>query len=274
VPYLQGIPESLRAIKALVDFYRGDAAVLNAAPIHIDEGRRDKARLYLAKSDGQMTEDVAKSLLRLYGFPVVRERMVRSAAAGAHAANEIGYPVAAKILSAEIPHKAAVGGVRLDLASATEVRDAVDSLSRDVRQRLPKVRIDGFVIQSMVRKGVEIILGMKRDAQFGNTVLIGLGGVFVEALRQFAMRLAPISYEDACAMINEVPALADVLQKVAPGYDPKPVLAPLLVKLSNLAQELGDRIDEIDMNPIILDPGKNEATVVDALIVHTPQSAR
>ena len=119
----------------------------------------------------------------------------------------------------------------------------------------------------MLKADIELIAGLKRDPQFGATIVFGLGGIFVEAIRHVSMRLAPITESCARQMIAEVPALSAILGRVANGYDPTPLLAPLLVRLSNLATEIGDEIEEVDLNPIMLDCAANKAVAADALII-------
>jgi acetate---CoA ligase (ADP-forming) len=267
VPYLQGIKESLKAIKALIDFHAQHTTAPAIAPLQLDDARAAKARGYLAKGGMTLTEDVSKNLLGLYGFPVVQERVVSTAAEAVRAAEALGYPVVAKVVSKDILHKAAIGGVRLGLKSPGEVESAVGSIRESIAQRQPNANIDGIVIQRMVCEGVEVILGLKRDHQFGSTIVFGLGGIFVEVIRQFSIRVAPIVEADARAMIEEVPALARLLHESEPGFDPVPLVAPLLLRLSTLAVELGDELEEVDMNPIILVPSAKTATVVDALII-------
>lgn len=267
VPYLQGVRESLKAIGALIEYHLGDAGRQVRRTPSTDSARRAAAEAILEGAGSTLTEDSAKTLLGLYRFPVVLERVVSSPDEAALAAGELGFPVVAKIVSPDIPHKAAIGGVRLNLRTPEEVRGAIEAMRASAAGLAPQARIIGFVVQPMIADGIEVILGVKRDAQFGNTVVFGLGGIFVEAVRQFSVRVAPLSESDANAMIMEVPAFIAILRKFAGDTCMVPLLTPLLLQLSDLAMELGDRIEEIDINPIILDLRARKATVVDALIV-------
>ncbi len=266
VPYLQGLKEGLKAIKALIDYHTATRPVVQAEVRH-DMNRAAAAKRILAQSGKVVTEDVAKSVLQLYGFPVVRERVVRTAAEAVRAAKELGYPVVAKIVSPDILHKAAIGGVQLNLTTPRELRSAISAIASAVARHQPNARIIGTVVQPMIRSGIEVILGVKRDPQFGAVIAFGLGGIFVESIRQFALRIAPLSAADAVAMLDEVPTLGLWARKTAPSLDPAPLLTPLLLRLSALATELVEEIAEIDLNPVILDPQTLSATVVDALIV-------
>ena len=267
VPYLQGVRESLKAIGALIEYHLGDTAKQTHREPSLDGARRGAAEAILASAGPVLPEDAAKSLLGLYRFPVVPERLVMSADEAVRAAEELGFPVVAKVVSPDIPHKAAIGGVCLGLRAKDDVRHAIGTMHDSVAKLAPAAKINGFVVQPMIPEGIEIILGVKRDAQFGNTVVFGLGGIFVEAVRQFSVRVAPLSETDAHAMIMEVPAFIGILRKLAGNTRMVSLVAPLLLKLSDLAVELRDRIEEIDINPIILDPRANKATIVDALIV-------
>ena len=173
----------------------------------------------------------------------------------------------AKLISPDLPHKAAVGGVRLNLKTAAEVETAYQEMTQGIAKSHPEARITGVLVQPMVAGGIEIILGVRRDPQFGPVVLFGLGGIFVEAIRQVSMRLAPFNEREARSMIAEIPAFGRLFEKLYPGKKPEALVLPLLLKLSDLALEIGDDIEDIDINPVILDPALDRATIVDALIV-------
>jgi acetate---CoA ligase (ADP-forming) len=266
VPYLQGLRESLKAIKALIAYHLKPARAAPAsAPINA--ARRGEARAMLAACGRVVTEDKAKRLLAVYGLPVVGEVLVHAAEEAVRAAALLGYPVVAKIVSPDIAHKARVGGVRLGLKTAAEVAAAFTAIMAAIAARQPAARIAGVLVQPMVGSGVEIIMGLKRDAQLGMTIVLGLGGVYVEVLRQFAVRLVPIGEADAREMIESIPVLKAILANDGAGGDAVTTLVQLLGHVSQLAAELADDIDELDLNPVILEPATGRATVVDALIV-------
>jgi succinyl-CoA synthetase beta subunit len=214
-----------------------------------------------------LTEDQSKRILALYDLPVTPEMLVKSQKEAAAAADKLGYPVVAKIVSPDLPHKAAAGGVRLNLNSAAEVEAAYDDLTATIRRTQPNARIGGVLIQRMIKSGIEVILGVKRDPQFGAVVMFGLGGIFVEALRQVSFRAAPVDEHEARAMIDEISAFGRIVLKLYAGTDGAALIVPLLVRLSQLAADIGDAIDEIDVNPVIVDPAAGKAVIVDALIV-------
>jgi acyl-CoA synthetase (NDP forming) len=266
VPYLQGLRESLKAIKALIGYHL-DAPPAKPAPPPIDAGRRATATAILATCGPVVTEDKAKQLIAGYGLPVVAEALVHSATKAGHAAARLGYPVVAKVVSADIAHKAQIGGVRLGLRSAIEAEEAFTSIMSSISARQPAARIDGVRMQPMIGGGIETIMGLKRDPQFGMTILFGLGGVLVEALRQVCVRLVPIGEADAREMIADVPVLKAMLEKQGGAEDAVATLVQLLLRLSDLVVQLHGEIEELDLNPVILEPASARATVVDALIV-------
>jgi hypothetical protein len=153
------------------------------------------------------------------------------------------------------------------LRSAAEAEEAFASIMASIAARQPAARIDGVLVQPMIGGGIETIMGLKRDPQFGMTILFGLGGVLVEALRQVSLRLVPIGEADAREMIEAVPVLTAILEKQGGAKDAIATLVRLLLRLSELAVELDDEIEELDLNPVILEPTSARATVVDALIV-------
>jgi acetate---CoA ligase (ADP-forming) len=267
VPYLQGMRESLRAIKSFVDFHGKPDETMPRMVLHVDPERRNTARALLQATGHIVTEDIAKQIVRLYDLPTVSEIVAQSPEECAQAAGKVGYPVVAKVISPDIIHKAAFGGVRLNLNSVEEVSAAFHSVREAVITRCPGARISGILIQPQIASGIELILGIKRDAQFGTTIMIGMGGVLVEVIREFALRVVPISEQDAAAMIDELPALHSIIAKVRAGYDPRPTLTKVLMQLSALAAELGEDMEELDLNPVILDPATDRAVAVDALIV-------
>lgn len=270
VPYLQGVRESLSAVKAFVDYHARRREPVAGTPRSAREVRQ-RALQMLANAGPLLTEDVSKQLLALYDLPVTPESLVKSKSEAIGAACTIGYPVVAKVVSPDLPHKAAAGGVRLDISSTADLEAAYEDMMSAVARGHPDARISGVLIQPMVKSGVEIILGVKRDPQFGPIVMFGLGGVFVEAIRQVSFRMAPLAERDARAMIREVPAFGRLLGELHRGNVAEDLLVPLLMRLSDLAVDLSHAVEEIDINPVILDPAAGIAVIVDALIVPLTQ---
>jgi len=204
-----------------------------------------------------------REVLAAYGFPLAVSHVVSSAAEAIAAAQEIGYPVVLKVDSDVVSHKTDVGGVKVDLRNADEVGQAFRDLRARVRSRDPGAR---YLVQRLVRGGRELILGMKHDPQFGPLLMFGLGGVFVEALRDFSVRIHPLTDVGARAMIERLRGYA--LLTGLRGE--KPVALPLveacLLRLSQLVTDLEDDLAELDINPFIVTDDPAGSFVVDARI--------
>jgi len=224
---------------------------------------------------GVLPELEAKRLLAEYGIRAPAERLARDANEAAAAAAEIGFPVVLKVQSPDIAHRSDVGGVRLGLRGADEVRAAWPAVLEAVQARRPDARLDCMLVARQVEPVVELIAGVKVDELFGPVVLAGAGGIFVEVLGDVALRLPPLDEEEARAMLTEL--------RVAPllhGARGRPVAdvaaaARVLVSLGELALDLGPRLRELDVNPLLVLPDGQGALAADALVVLTDtRSAR
>ena len=214
---------------------------------------------------GALNEAVAKRLLAEAGVPFVPERVCTTAQQAAAAAAELGFPVVLKVLSADLVHKSDVGGVRLDLRTGPDVEAAWHAMMRDVASARPDARVTGALVAPMVRGGVETVIGVQRDPTFGPVVLFGLGGVFVEVLRDVALRLAPLSLASARAQVASIKGQA--LLQGARGMPPMDTdaIARTLVALAAFAMDHGDEIESVEINPFIALPSGGVA--VDAVIL-------
>lgn len=213
-----------------------------------------------------LNEVEAKRLLAEAGIPVTEAHLARTREEAERLAEAIGYPVVLKIVSDDIPHKSDVGGVQLNLRDREAVGAAYDRILQNVRTRRPDARIEGVSVQRQAPPGVEVIVGLTTDPQFGPVVMFGLGGVLVEVLQDVAFRVVPLTARDAREMIREVKGFA-LLQ----GYRGAPpadlaALESLLLKVSELAQRHPE-IAELDLNPVFAYP--NGAVAVDARVVLT-----
>ncbi len=195
----------------------------------------------------------ARRLLADAGIPLVNAELAADARAAADAAGRLGLPAAVKIESPDIPHKSEAGGVRLGLASTGEVEAAADEVIAAVAEYRAGARIDGVVVQPMAETGTELVIGARRDAVFGPVVMLGLGGVFVEALKDIAFARAPLAREDVPPMIGSLKGGA-VLQgtRGRPAVDLE-ALTDVLVALSRFAADRPE-IAEIDLNPVFANP--------------------
>jgi acetyltransferase len=212
-----------------------------------------------------LSETESKRVLAAYGIDVPAEALARDPDAAATAAENIGFPVAVKIASADIVHKTEVGGIRLSLATKEAVREAAAAVLESAARHRPDARLDGVSVQKMVPPGVEIVVGVKRDSQFGPLVAVGLGGVMVELLGDTVVRLAPVSMTAALAMLAALKGA-----RLLSGYRGAAAvdierLADLICRVSELADDLRDSISEIDVNPVIV--SASGAVAADALIV-------
>lgn len=206
------------------------------------------------------------ALLRDAGVPTVDNRLATSRDDAVAAAVAVGLPVVMKIVSADIQHKSDVGGVRLGLANADAVAAAYDDIMAAVAEKAPTAGIDGVLIAPMVAGGVETILGTHTDPVFGPVVLFGLGGIFVEVLKDVTFRVAPFGIDEAHRMIREVkgyPMLEGVRGQPPADVD---ALAEALARLSVYAAAERDRIESIDLNPFLVLPKGQGALAVDALV--------
>jgi len=216
---------------------------------------------------GIVPELQAKRLLAEYGIHAPEERLAESAEEAAAIATDIGFPVVLKVQSPDIAHRSDVGGVRLDVRSADEVPHAWDEVVEAVRSHRPDARVDGLLVARQVEAVVELIAGVKRDDLFGPVVVAGAGGIFVEVLADVALRLPPLDEREAAAMLEEL--------RVAPllrGARGRPVAdvaatAGVLMRLGELALDLGPRLSELDVNPLLVLPEGHGALAADALIV-------
>ncbi|HDQ72780.1 MAG TPA: CoA-binding protein [Chloroflexi bacterium] len=280
VPYLQGTSETLRALQAFVD-YAGfrrrmgrarDVGPTSDGPSPADlDAWRDRLR----HVEGTLSEVEGRRLLAAYGIPGPREAVAPSAEAAVAAADGIGYPVVLKILSPDIQHKTEIGGVRVGLGDAGAVRCAFQQVTAAAREHHPTARIEGVLVQEMVSgdDAVEVILGIMRDPSFGPVVLFGSGGILVELVQDSNLRLPPLSRREARAMIEETRG-AWLLQGFR-GRPPADVDALLdsLVRLSQLAADLGDLVAALDINPLMVLPAGQGVRAVDVLLEVAPADA-
>jgi acetate---CoA ligase (ADP-forming) len=233
--------------------------------VQIEQARETIAR---AKRQGRslLLEPEAHDVLKAYGFPVLQYRFAKSEDEALHAAREIGYPVVLKIVSPDIAHKVDVGGVKLDIQSDAELRENYRQMLADVQKAKPDARIFGVFVQEFIKGGKETILGLKRDPLFGPLLMFGLGGIYVEALRDVTFRIAPIRELGVHRMIRQIRGF-----KILEGFRGEPpsdidAIAECLARLSQLATQL-EEIVELDINPLVVFERGRGARVVDARIV-------
>ncbi len=211
-----------------------------------------------------LTEIESKELLKEAEIPVIETKLARTKTEAISLSKRAGFPVVLKIASPDIIHKSDSGGVKLGLTNATQVGKAYTEIMSSIRQKFPKVKIQGVAVQKMARPGVEVIIGMSKDAQFGPVLMFGLGGILVEVLKDVSFRIVPLTRRDATEMIREIKGY-ELLQGYR-GQEPAniPSLERLIVKVSEFAEQ-NPEIKELDLNPVFA--YKDGAVAVDARII-------
>ncbi|MFV9689869.1 MAG: acetate--CoA ligase alpha subunit [Desulfobacteria bacterium] len=210
-----------------------------------------------------LIEIEAREILDAYGFELPRTILANTTKEAVKAASEIGYPVVMKIASPDVLHKSDLGGTRVGLGNERMVEDAFFDITSNVRQRLPNARILGIVVQEMIQGGKEVILGITNDIQFGPMIMFGLGGIYVEVLKDVSFRIVPVSVEEADAMIREIRSFP--LLRGVRGESPADLIAirKSILLLSQMALDFPEII-EADINPLLIRPQGKGAIAVDA----------
>lgn len=261
-----------RAVGAIVEYVRWSSAGRISTwrpPDHLKDKSKVAADLEMAANSHQsMDEFVGKRFLANCGLPIVPEAVARNADEAVELANSLGMPVAVKILSRDIAHKTDVGGVRLNLSSAQQVRDAFESVMTNARTAMPEAAIDGAVVQRQITDAVPILVGVTRDAVFGPVMTVGLGGVLTEIYKDVSRRLLPIDHGLALEMIDELKAVS-----LLKGFRGSPsadiaALADVMTKLSGTYLQCGESIADIELNPVLVQ--RSGAVAVDCLITLRP----
>lgn len=213
-----------------------------------------------------VSEMKAKDILAAYDFQVPKGYLVSRVEEAFEAAERIGYPVAMKIVSAEIVDKKELGGVRLNIANRQGIRDAFDLMILRAGQLRPQPLIEGIYVEKMLERGIEVILGMERDPQFGPMLMFGLGGIFIEILKDVAFHLAPITFDEAMQMLKSTKSYQILIGTRAEQGVDLAVIAKCLQKISQLATDF-PQIAELEINPLIVGDKGTEPYVADARIV-------
>lgn len=224
-----------------------------------------------ARAEGRtrLTEQEAKQVLAAAGLNTTHDELAVGEDEAVASADRIGYPVVLKVASPDILHKTEAGGVKVGLTSAEEVRAAFGDIMAAARSYDSTARIDGVLVQEMVEGGVETMVGVANRPPFGPVVAFGLGGVFVELMKDVTFRLAPIDESGAAEMLGEIRGAA-----MLDGYRGGPpcnknALAQAITKLSSLAVEFNDEIEELDVNPLLV--SDTRVVALDALITLKPE---
>ena len=211
-----------------------------------------------------LLETEAKIVCMEYGIPVTMFKLAKNEAQGVEFAEEIGYPVVLKIVSPDVIHKSDVGGVIINIKDAEDVQKAYKQIMKSVKKHMPNAKIVGVLVQEMAPQSTEVIVGATKDPQFGPTLMFGLGGIFVEILKDVIFRIAPITEDEAREMITAVKAYP-----LLKGYRNTPpadieAIVKILLNTSRLVME-HQEIKELDLNPIMV--YEKGAKTVDARII-------
>jgi acetyltransferase len=275
IPFLLEYRKGFKALRSLLRYQRfidrDSGSVHKPLKAAVDVG---KVKRMLQTFGPRPTERQSKQILAEYGIPIAVEFLATNPEDAVAAAQTIGYPVVLKVESPEILHKTEAGSVEVDINSDAEVRAAFSRILTHAKIYNPKASIGGILVQEMLRDGREIILGMTQDPQWGPAIVLGLGGVLVEVLKDISMRLAPLEKFDIEEMLQELKG-ASILQglrgRAAADID---ALIDIALRFSQLCIDLKSDLQEIDINPLLVfDDGKG-AKVVDCLMVPRQQSEK
>ena len=211
-----------------------------------------------------LTEIESKELLKEAGINVIDTRLATSSEEAVSICKQIGFPVVLKISTPDIIHKSDAGGVKVGLKTPKQVARAYDDILKAVKKNNPEAKIQGVSVQKMARPGVEVIIGMSKDAQFGPMIMFGLGGIWVELLKDVSFRITPLTRRDAAEMIGEIkgyPLLTGYRGQEAVDITR---LEDFILKVSDFAEN-NPEIKELDLNPVFA--YSNDAVAVDARII-------
>ena len=224
---------------------------------------RKEKRLFLLEPE-------SKALIKELGITTTDFHVAANATEAKKVSKKIGFPVVMKILSPQIIHKTDAGGVKLNITTEEEAEQAFNDIVNNAKKYKKDAEIRGVLIEKMVKPSTEIIVGVTRDPTFGPAIMFGLGGIFVELLKDVSFRIAPITEKDAKEMINEIKALP-MLQgfRGGPNVDPKQII-DVLVKISKFSIDYIDDVMEIDLNPIFA--YDDHLLTVDARIILSDKS--
>ncbi|MGD2144016.1 MAG: acetate--CoA ligase family protein [Anaerolineae bacterium] len=266
-------PERVAAALAAMDSYRRERDRPIFQPESCEVCMPPVRELFdQVREEGRVSigDTEAREVLKAYGFPVPESQLAESPEEAVRIAEEMGYPVVLKVASPDILHKTDVGGVKLNLNTPDDVRDAFDLIVYRAGRYVPGARVWGCLVQEMVTRGREILVGMNRDPQFGPLVAFGLGGIYVEALRDVAFRVAPFSRQEADEMIREIrsyPLLEGVRGEPTADHE---AMVDSLMRVSQLVTDFPE-IVELDINPLTVFEEGRGAMAIDMRLVLSSQ---
>ena len=258
IPVLPTTKYGFRALQHLQDFISHDT-IKREARLAIPEAHSANTRA--------LSEYESKKLLADNGVPVDLGYIAKTKAEVKEYAEKIGYPLVMKVESNDILHKSDVGGVMLNIKSLEQAEEAYDKILANAAQHAPNAKINGILMQKMLKAGTEMIIGLNSDPQFGPMLLVGMGGVFVEVFKDAALYPVPLNHDEALHMLQSLKSF-----KVLNGYRGNPpadieALTDMMVKISDFAYRKKDTLKELDMNPLFVYPKGEGVAIADALAV-------
>jgi acetyl coenzyme A synthetase (ADP forming)-like protein len=255
---------SLKAMYEYSLWRERPARVLTRYPVNKRRVERI-LKIYKNMRRSQVGEAEAKKILRAYGFDIPNGELCVSSDQAVEKAEYIGYPVAMKIVSRDIVHKSDIGGVKINLKDSEAVRDAYDLMMMRITRLLPDIHLEGVYVEEMASKGREVILGMSRDPQFGPMMMFGLGGIFVEVMKDVSFNLAPITKDEAMQMLEATKSYEYLLGVRGQAEVDIDSIAIALQRMSQLVTDF-PQIKEMDINPFIVGTMGVQSVAADARI--------
>ena len=269
-------PERAAKVLRAMSLYRRLQTKPAQEPKHFDTDIKTVRELFLSvQEQGRVTigDLEARSVLSAYDIQVPESELAEDSEMAVEIASRIGFPVVLKVASPDILHKTDVGGVKVGLQTAEDVKDAFDLITYRTQRYLPEARLWGCLVQKMVPSGLEVLIGMNRDPQFGPLVTFGLGGIYVEALKDVTFRIAPISALEAEEMLGEIRAHA-LLDGVRgePPADKRAIIDTIL-RIGQLVTDFPE-IMELDINPFVVYPENQGGVAIDMRLILKPQDVK
>jgi acetate---CoA ligase (ADP-forming) len=268
-PIFTAVVETIRALEMSYRYYSRRQEIRSAEQTTTFNVNREAVRRLITHAQVEQRDLLLSESMQVldhYGIPIAVGVQAATVEEARLAAEQMGYPVAIKVISEQISHKSDVGGVQLNLRNGPAVEAAFEDMLHRIRNSYPEAKIDGVLVQPMVTGGQELILGGRQDPNFGPVVLIGLGGIFVEVLEEVSLRVAPITHQEAMEMVDELRG-APIL-KGARGHKPSDIQAvsEALLRLSQLLIDFPE-IHELDINPLRVFQENNGCRALDARIM-------
>jgi acyl-CoA synthetase (NDP forming) len=260
-----GTVRALAAMAQYQDFLEGTRPALLAPPQAL--ALAPEVATLLKGQQGGLAEYEAKNILRAAGLTMPPHILARTAEDAAAAQARFGTAVALKIQSREIPHKTEASGIALDIKDGAAANSAFDRIMAAARGFAPAAALSGVLVEPMAMPGVEMILGVRRDRDFGHMIMVGFGGIHVEVLRDVTFAPAPVSPAEALAMLRRLRAFALLEGVRGSAAADIPALAGLISRVSEFGASLGDRLQELDLNPVRVHAAGEGCSVLDALMI-------